>query len=325
MTHLPKILFLIPLYLMSCTTSQIEEEFSQKEEQTAIGFNAKVNSRALADIDDVQENGFAVWGGYENTNVFNGDKVTYSNGTWGYGTAKYWILNKEYTFFATYPHTASVTATNGTYKLDVETPAAADLDILTASAYTDTNVSNFNPEVALQFTHLMTRVNVQIGQDFKENPYVNYRFRVNKLTLSNVKSKGTYTITVSNNTTSHSWAYETTPMTFTYTGSDNGPGDFSAEGNNLMIFGNNGLILLPQPTGSIMVDLEYEYGIVDIENETIVWEPKTATMNLPSGTWEGNTSVNYIITLSENNVIKFTQVTVATWGANQSGGTIIIK
>lgn len=341
MTHSQILRFLIPLCLVSCNSPQIEKEFPTNEEQVAIGFKASFyQSRAIATLTEVQSNGFAVWGGYDGNNLFDYDndgnpvKVTYNSSTqeWGYGTSKYWEQDKQYTFFATYPYdkyNGSVTNENGTYMVTIETPEDADTDYLTASAYADPNSANFNPEVPFQFNHLMTKINIQIEQDFDENPYVNYRFRVNSATLSNVKGKGTLTAVVTSNNTSHSWKYESTPMTFTYTGSGTGTGDFDPaanDGNKLMLFGDEGLMLLPQPTGSIMLDLNYEFGVVDINNNnTVSWESKTAPMNLPTGTWVEGTSVNYIITLNESNEIKVNQVTVATWGSSQSGGTIIIK
>ena len=64
MKHLLKILFLFPLFL-SCTNTQEEPMPTPEEEQTAIGFAAKVeNSRAVSDMDatenDVKTNGFSV-------------------------------------------------------------------------------------------------------------------------------------------------------------------------------------------------------------------------------------------------------------------------
>ena len=80
MTHLQKILFLIPLYFISCTTSQVEDVFPQGMKKATIGFKANVeNSRAIATLADVKTNGFSVWGGYEGDNpltVFDGRKVT---------------------------------------------------------------------------------------------------------------------------------------------------------------------------------------------------------------------------------------------------------
>ena len=132
--HLPKILFLIPLYLMSCTTSQIEEEFPQKEEQTAIGFNAKVNSRALADIDDVKTNGFSVWGGYTGGTeaVFNGDSITFGNAS-SIITDKYWTYN-TYNFYAVYPKGTSATyVSNNTFTINNYNVKNTE-DLLCASA-----------------------------------------------------------------------------------------------------------------------------------------------------------------------------------------------
>ena len=310
--------------MMSCTTSQLEEEFPQKEEQTAIGFNAKVNSRALADIDDVQSNGFAVWGGYDGANVFSGTHVTMDD-TWGYETAKYWVLNKEYTFFATYPHTANVTATNGTYKLDVETPAAADLDILTASAYTDTNVSNFNPEVALQFTHLMTRINIKVGQDFTTNE--NDDFTVTKVTLTGVKPNGVYQVTNAGTTFTATWTMENATTSFGRI--------FSIEeqktirnqtGQILSVWGEEGILLIPQAitSASVKVRIDYLFNIYQSEDEP---EEGYVEAFLPASAdlWQSGKMITYSTTISKENNISFLTPTIESWGTPQTGGTIIIK
>ena len=89
---------IISIIFTACSSSSVEEIPSQAEDELAIGFNAKVNSRALANIDSVKTNGFSVWGGYDKNNVFSGDKVTFTNGDWDYGTPKYWVLNKTYNF-----------------------------------------------------------------------------------------------------------------------------------------------------------------------------------------------------------------------------------
>lgn len=310
--------------ITACSSSTIEDIPTQEEPQTAIGFNAKVNARALADMDDIQSNGFAVWGGYDGANVFSGTHVT-MDGTWGYGTAKYWVLNKEYTFFATYPHTANVTATNGTYKLDVETPAAADLDILTASAYTDTNVSNFNPEVALQFTHLMTRVNIKVGQDFTTNE--NDDFTVTKVTLTGIKPNGAYQVTNAGTTFTGTWIMENITTTFerTFSGTEQVAIRNQAD-QILSVWGEDGLLLIPQTitSASVKVRIDYLFSMYQSEEEP---EEGYVEAYLPASAdlWQSGKIITYSTTISNENNISFLAPTVKPWGTPQSGGTIIIK
>lgn len=310
--------------ITACSSSSVENIPTQEEPQTAIGFNAKVNSRALADMDAVQSNGFAVWGGYDGANVFSATHVT-MDGTWGYETAKYWVLNKEYTFFATYPHTASVTATNGTYKLDVETPAAADLDILTASAYTDTNVSNFNPEVALQFTHLMTRVNIKIAQDFNTNK--DDDFTVTKVTLTGIKPNGNYQVTNAGTTFTGTWIMENATTSFERTFSETEQKTIRNQTDQILsVWGENGLLLIPQAitSASVKVRIDYLFSMNQSEEEP---EEGSLEAYLPASAdlWQPGKIITYSTIISNENNISFLAPTVEPWGTPQSGGTIIIK
>lgn len=323
MTHLQKIRFLIPLCFLSCTTSQVEDVFPQEEEQSAIGFQAKVNARALNTLDDVQQHGYAVWGGFEDMEVFSGNEVTYSSGEWGYGEPKYWVLNKEYTFFATYPQSANVTATDGTYKLSVQTPAEADLDILTASAYTDTRVTGFSPEVSFQFTHLMTRINIQLEQDFDKNS--DDDFTVTKVTLSGIKPEGTYQVTNSGNTFTGAWTMGNATTSYERT--------FSAdeqktlrELSTLLVWGTDGLLLIPQAitSASVKVGIDYLYHMKDSQDDP---EADYVEIYLPASAdlWQSGMMVTYSAKISEEHNIYFLAPTVEPWGAPQTGGTIIIK
>ena len=337
MTHSQILRFLIPLCLVSCNSPQIEKEFPTNEEQVAIGFKASFyQSRAIATLTEVQSNGFAVWGGYDGNNLFDYDndgnpvKVTYNSSTqeWGYGTSKYWELDKQYTFFATYPYdkyNGSVTNENGTYMVTIETPEDADTDYLTASAYADPNSANFNPEVALQFTHLMTRVNIKVAQDFTTNE--NDDFTVTKVTLTGIKPNGNYQVTNAGTTSTGTWIMENATTSFERTFSETEQKTIRNQTDQILsVWGENGLLLIPQAitSASVKVRIDYLFSMYQSEEE-----PKESSVEayLPASAdlWQSGKIITYSTIISNENNISFLAPTVEPWGTPQSGGTIIIK
>lgn len=311
--------------ITACSSSTVEDIPTQEEPQTAIGFNAKVNTRALADVDDVKNDGFSVWGGYEGANVFSGTQVTMSGNTWGYDDPKYWILNKEYTFFAAYPQSVNVTANNGTYELSVQTPATADLDILTASAYTDTNESNFSPVVDLQFKHVLTRVNIKIGQDFETNE--NDNFTVTKVTLTGIKTSGTYQVTNSGNAFTSTWTLWNTTTSFERTFStDEQKFIRKQERQILSVWGDDGLLLIPQEIASaaVKIRIDYLFSLYKSTNEPTAGYVE-AYLPASVDLWQSGKMITYSTAISNKNVITFLAPEVEPWGTLQTGGTIIIK
>ena len=156
------------LVITACNSSTIEELPSNEEEQTAIGFNAKVqNSRAIATLKDVQDNGFKVWGGYDKNNVFQGDIVSYSKseGEWGYTDVKYWVLDKTYNFYALYPSTIGTSNDLGSFKIEnfnvKANSVAAENDRTDPIHASALNMdSNESATVNLTFTHMLAQVEV---------------------------------------------------------------------------------------------------------------------------------------------------------------------
>ena len=154
---------IISIIFTACSSSSVEDIPIQEEPQTAIGFNAKVNSRALADIDDVKENGFAVWGGYRyiggTETVFNGDSITFVDSN-SVVTDKYWTYN-TYNFYAVYPKgtTATYNVANNTFTINNYNVKNTE-DLLCASA-THT-YPNDGSTVSLGFKHLLTKVSVKL-------------------------------------------------------------------------------------------------------------------------------------------------------------------
>lgn len=71
MKKLIGIIALISLCLMACNT---DNEDNHEAANNSICFVAN-ETRAIADISNIQDEGFKVWGGYGTTTVFNGENI----------------------------------------------------------------------------------------------------------------------------------------------------------------------------------------------------------------------------------------------------------
>ena len=314
MKHLQKILFLIPLYFISCTTSQVEDDFPSKEEQSAIGFNAKVNSRALADINSVKTNGIKVWGGYEGGTepVFNGTEIVFGTNN-NYTTDKYWTYN-TYNFYAVYPKgtTATYNVADSTFTISNYNVKNTE-DLLCASA-THTYPEN-GSTVSLSFKHLLTNISVsfQKAADNKVDSII-----VTGVHLIGMNTQGNYTRT----TSTEAWTDFQKPFYISVS-------DLSISVEDSLTLCASDMLVMPQPIteNSVAFYITYTYK----QGSSVVAQSKSLTTYLPADisvdnpTWVIGKKVNYIGTIHVDKYIEFSTPKVETWGSEQAGGTIIIK
>ena len=108
---------------------------------------------------------FSVWGWYGtgneiNKNVFGGNTVTESGGTWGYtGGTQYWIPGMTYNFYGVYPASYGSCTNSGVITVD-NFDCSKAVDLMTATA---TDLSGDDaPTVAMQFKHELARVKVSV-------------------------------------------------------------------------------------------------------------------------------------------------------------------
>ena len=335
MNHLYKILFLIPFYFIACTTSQVEDVFPKDEEQTTIGFNAKVqNSRAtLTDV----EKGFGVWAFYtknKNTNVITymeNIEVKYIGDKWDYEEPRYWLVDTKFSFVATYPYVENSTYTtkSGAVELTLsETPS--NTDYLVALKSVDTGDIAFDPSksVQLQFKHLLSNVSLNVWRDGAKHQ--NDQMRVRKVTLSNIRKKGTYS------SATNSWALFNDKLTMEYTNdnvTDDDNIDAATQTDGSYDFSGtpsapfSGKMLLPQTidTSSNRVSLKIEYELK--RQNAADWENAELETVLPAITWEKGLQYVYNVVLSSVTDITmyYIHTKVDPWGTPQVGGTVIIK
>ena len=305
---------IISIIFTACSSSTIEEIPSNEEEQTAIGFNAKVNSRALADIDDVKTNGFSVWGGYTGGTeaVFNGDSITFGNAS-SIITDKYWTYN-TYNFYAVYPKGTSATyVSNNTFTINNYNVKNTE-DLLCASA-THT-YPNDGSTVSLGFKHLLTNISVsfQKAADNKDDEII-----VTGVHLIGMNTQGDYTRT----TSTEAWTDFQEPFYISVS-------DLSIPVNESSTLCASDMLVLPQPItkNSVAFYITYTYSQ---QGSSVVAQSKSLTTYLPADisvdnpTWVIGKKVNYIGTIHVDKYIEFSTPKVETWGAEQVGGTIIIK
>ena len=317
-----------------------------------IGFG-NVTTRAVDSADDINE--FPVWACMAdpsadyyapiltNERVYKGD-----DGQWTYDNTRLWIDNSHFFFLGVfsdaenYPRFVEnkVTIQNREriiYTLDVVTSEAADLDILTAFNYTNTS-GEYNKTVSMQFSHLLTKVNLKIRQDFDKDP--DFDYYITKVTITGIKNSGLYGIMPDSNTSPYylnAWNFENA-TSINYSKVFDNPKILRNIGTAdptivLNVWGEDGLLLIPQPivANGVKVRVDYLYDITPGDGD-----PGTTSHYvegfLPADPnpeesilWQSGKSINYNLKIAEQNDITFAQPTIEPWGAPQTGGTIIIK
>lgn len=226
------------MMLASCTQNEVLEV----SESRAIGFNGTgIDNITRADITSSAFPHFYVYGGYDETAIFNGTDVNYNGGKWEYTPTKYWA-NGTWKF-AGYDGETGVTPTwsyaNG-LTLEVNSDALNQSDVVYAASsdITVDDAANYSTPVALTFTHLLSKIQFKFLKDAQSLGGV-------KVELSN--------FTVSGITTNAKWeAGVQKAATSAETGSY---GDFSSAEE---IVANTGLstdafYVIPQTVGTFTI------------------------------------------------------------------------
>lgn len=134
----------------------------------AIAFTPVAETRAAVEGSALPPgSSFSVWGWYGtgneiNKNVFDGNTVTESGGTWGYtGGTQYWIPRMTYNFYGVYPENVTASVTNdGTIEVN-NFDCSNAVDLMTATHTREYNGTNADA-VNMQFKHELARVKVSV-------------------------------------------------------------------------------------------------------------------------------------------------------------------
>lgn len=314
--------------LAACSTPDI-----LVSDQNAISFG---NVGTRAGLSDLQNDGFGVWATITNDlqNNFvlmDNVKVEYNatSGEWDYSPKAYWTPNTEHEFFAVYPYdnpTESIyTYANGDVKFTVDYPYN---DYLIATNTTDTSIEGYETTVQLNFQHILTQVGLKIWRDGAKHQ--NDQMRIRKVTLSNIRKEGTYSIV------DGTWAYTNDKLTAevandNISDDDNigaamvkDDGTLQTGGSSVDPFGT--MLLLPQTLdASNSVSLKIEYDLK--RNNAVNWEAAELETVLPEITWAAGRRYTYNVVLSSvtDITIYYIQTKVDQWGTPQVGATVIIK
>ena len=315
--------------LLACNN---EHTPSAPTDLEAIGFGT-VDTRAVADLDDLKANGFGVWAYINNSTVQNyllmeNQLVEYESGNWVYSPVKYWLDDTKFSFIGVYPreHFSTDTENHGVTLTVNETPS--EVDFLIAKNETNTSVEGFSTTVDLPFQHILTSVGLNIWRD--EAKHTNDQMRITKVTLSNIRKGGVYT------TADDTWSYSNNKLSVEYVNEtladdDNIGGAFKQDNGSLVTggiavnpFGQ--MMLLPQTvdnTNSVALKIEYQLK----RQNAADWETAELETVLPSMTWNAGQRYTYNVVLSSvtDITVYYIQTKVDQWGTPQVGGTVIIK
>jgi hypothetical protein len=317
MKNFLKILPLICLCL-ACSNDIGESPNGQK----TIGFGAKMeNTRAVAELSDVEANGFSVWGGYSaNEHLFDGRKVTYASGQWGYPNPEVWTFN-NYNFHGVYPSmdagVYTCTTTNNNLQLKITGfDTSSEVDLLHATALgLDGSTAPF---VNLSFKHTLTNVSVQLT---KHTDNTTDDIKVKQVYLLGLSTQGDYVWTKEGDNITATWKL-TEGQTPTNIGQ---VFNESLETGTYKDFLTD-MLLMPQPVHPenhpVVLLIVYDYAISGgetIENNILY------TMLPENPVWDVNKKITYQATIHAQKDIIFATPIVEEWGSAQVGGTIIIK
>ena len=243
---------------------------------------------------------FSVWGWYGtgneiNKNVFDGNTVTESGGTWGdTGGTQYWIPGMTYNFYGVYPASVTASVTNdGTITItnfDCSATGTNAVDLMTATV---TGLSGDDaPTVAMEFQHQLSKVNIVATVE-------GGNCTVTSATFSGMVTKGSYS-------SSAGWTGTTTGS---FTNSE--PKVLDTTGIDLL----DDLLLIPQTvTDQFKITVSYTLDGVQMSKEITL--PNSISQ------WDAGQSYKYTLTFKGNNII-FT-VNVASWN-HSTGGIITVE
>ena len=287
-----------------CSCSDRGEDISSRRYPILFG---STDTRAVADITDLQNNGFKVYAHFEGSlgsASFEKD-VTYNSekDVWGYEGIQYWIPSTKYWFTAFYPTTSSA----GTVKVTEQesnyhsyTITNFDItkqeDIMVAQAYREVGANASAPEsgnvVDLNFQHLLACVVVEI------------KCEVANCTIDEVILSGIY-----DNATCENGVWSSSNTTRI----SHVPQDITLDSTNYVDVTNGGLLVIPQTIdGSQTITI----------NTSIKKYPE---VTIPILTWEKGKKYTYRAIIKQNDIVFNDAPEVAVWDSDSATGSVIIK
>lgn len=285
--------------LVSCQQEEIPQSL-----QYPILFGYS-DTRAVADLDDLQGNGFKVYA-YFKGNAGNGatfeKEVTYDKdaNVWGYKGLEYWIPGATYWFKAVYPKAI------GSVEYASQSSPILKIENFDISSQTDLLVAEAGPltvdpvlgapgsgsVVSLQFKHLLANVSVMVKSEISD-------VKVKTITFANVANKG--------NLNGNDWSSnEETTLTKSMEVSLDKDADF-------VDVTDGGFLVIPQGIDGSKQKLY-------IETSHKIYNDIT----IPKITWESGKRYAYTLIIKQENIV-FNKPTVEEWDEENATGSVIIK
>ncbi|MBR5802894.1 MAG: fimbrillin family protein [Bacteroidaceae bacterium] len=290
-------MMLTSLGLQSCQ----EEDISLTETRYPILFST-VDTRAVAGIDDLKENGFKVYAHLKgNTGeyaTFEKD-VTYSHqDVWGYTGLEYWIPGVSYWFTAFYPKDGyfSIYNTSSDQAYTVSNyDITSQVDLMVAKANCSVAEDKLTPEggrnvVNLSFNHLLACVVIEIKSAIDG-------VTIENITLDNVADHGKY----GNDGT---WSSSNTGSITCNSGVS------LTKGSEYADVTKGGILVLPVDKGTVSL--------------TIKAMDKTYSAELSPEIWEKGKKYTYTAEIKQNDII-FNDPSADIWDSESATGSVIIK
>ena len=301
-----------------------------QENRPDISFLAQQTRSAANTLSDLKARDFTVYGAWcagasytssENF-LFDNVPVSWTGQKWDYTPKKNWADGKCYRFCAYWPGSSSLhmdgsletgVSLNG-FLLNADAALTDDLLLsdMTEIATPDP-ITDMMPPVALSFHHALCRIMVRIRKAAESAD----AFQLSGVTISNVPSAGNVTLTRQEGDSNMEWSQQTRPIAYSHNTFTTAT--LPADGTPVSIW-DEGLMLIPcNPSGAT---LSVRFRVTHDGKTTA----QTANIPLPAlPVWESGQTYRYTAVLEQDYKIIFEEPAVEPWGAEQAGGTIIIR
>ena len=316
---------------VSMASCSLEEVVEQPAPQ-AIGFSSFVGkpTKAVTQTEKSNLGSFQVYGGYAtNTTVFEDVSVTSGDqgNSWSYTNTQYWVPGQDYKFAAMGPSGDDINTklsfdySTGHLKLtdyEVTDLATGSKDLVYATATRDNSSATDYSAVSFTFGHIMSWIKIK----FVHKMTSGYKITVSDVTVSGVKTKGTFNGT--------DWTMNTSPVTANFNEQDPNADSYNQMDKLLDENRDNCLvdfIAIPQTVSTLSIS--FKLTVQDDKGTYLVGSvdnPKQITANnLTDETWQQDYVYTYTAELDETVLdlkpIAFT-ASVNGWTNQDDDGTI---
>lgn len=167
------------LTLVSCSSDDLDSVSDNSSKNEAISFDGYLGRSAVAvngsrgseeTVDKLKTDAFGVFGNYSSTkdetfgaNLFNNQKVYYSDNKWTYSPLKYWPTQGHIDFLAYAPYNVGQVKDTCSLKFNVSETITKQKDLLYAKTVGQTMADNSGTKkVTFKFNHALSRLGYSV-------------------------------------------------------------------------------------------------------------------------------------------------------------------